>query len=286
MKISVFYDHILQGAEQSGKQVSELLHMSRQAGIDGVEISLDALCENPEIPDMLKAAGLQVSCIYAFYDMGNRDEEEREKLHIDMAESVGAGRILVVPGFLTSEESEELQDCCESYERTADFMKHNASVRKMAAGLCSIIMRANRKGIKVTVEDFDGRTSPLSRMNGVLWFLKNVPGLYFTLDMGNFAYSNEDVTIAYELLVDYVAHVHCKDRGEESDAPGGQNLGLRSVAAGEGYLPIAKMVKKLKQTGYDGYLAIEHFDAPAQEDCIRRSALFLQSVLKEKEGYE
>lgn len=286
MKISVFYDHILQGAEQSGKSVPELLHMSRQAGIDGVEISLDTLCENPDIPDMLKAAGLEVSCIYAFYDMGNRDEGEREKLHIDMAESVGAGRILVVPGFLTSGESEELQDCCESYERTADFMKHNASVRKMAAGLCSIIMLANGKGIKVTVEDFDGRTSPLSRMNGVLWFLKNVPGLYFTLDMGNFAYSNEDVIKAYELLGDYVAHVHCKDRGEESDASGGNNQGLRSVAVGEGYLPIAEIVKKLQRTGYDGYLAIEHFDAPAQEDCIRRSALFLRSLLKEKDEYE
>lgn len=286
MKISVFYDHILQAAEQTGRPIPELLHMSRQSGIEGVEISLDALCGNPKIPDMLSEAGLTVSCIYAFYDMGNRDEGERRKLHIDMAERMGAGRILVVPGFLSSEESEKLQDCCESYVRTADFMEHNTSVRKMAAGLCSIIMLANRKGIEVTVEDFDGRTSPLSRMNGVLWFLKNVPGLKFTLDMGNFAYSNENVTEAYELLGDYVAHVHCKDRGEEAKAPGGNNRGLRSVAVGEGYLPIGELVKRLQKTGYDGFLAIEHFDAPAQEDCIRRSAMFLQNLLKEKEENE
>ncbi|MCH5274414.1 MAG: sugar phosphate isomerase/epimerase [Lachnospiraceae bacterium] len=282
MKISVFYDHILQAAEQTGKPVPTLLRMSRQVGIDGVEINLDTLCENPGIPDMLREAGLAICCVYAFYDMGNRDEGARERLHIDMAKSVGAGCILVVPGFLTSEESEELQDCCEDYERTADFMERNESVRKMAAGLCSIIMRANGKGIKVTVEDFDGRTSPLSRMYGILWFLKNVPGLKFTLDMGNFTYSNEDVTEAYELLGDYVAHVHCKDRGEELSAPGGNNRGLRSVAVGDGYLPIAELVRKLQKEGYDGFLAIEHFDAPDQEACIRHSALFLRNLLKEK----
>lgn len=286
MKISVFYDHILQAAEQSGKPIPKLLRMSRQSGIDGVEISLDALCENPEIPKMLKEADLEVSCIYAFYDMGSRDEGEKGKLHIDMAERMGAGRILVVPGFLTLGESEELQDCCESYEHTAKFMAHNESIQKMAAGLCSIIVRANRKDIEVTVEDFDGRTSPLSRMNSVLWFLENVPGLKFTLDIGNFAYSNEDVTKAYELLRDYVAHVHCKDRGEEADAPGGNNPGLRPVAVGEGYLPIEELVKKLQKTGYDGYLAIEHFDAPDQENCIPRSALFLRSLLEEKEENE
>lgn len=283
MKISVFYDHILQATEQSGKPLSEILYLSRQAGIDGVEISLDTLCENPGIPDRLKEAGLIVSCIYAFYDMGTRDEGKRGELHIDMADKVGAGRILVVPGFLTSGESEKLQDCCESYECTADFMKHNESVQKMAAGLCSIIMLANKKGIKVTVEDFDGRTSPLSRMNSLLWFLKNVPGLGFTLDMGNFAYSDEDVIEAYELLEDHIAHVHCKDRGEEPGVCGINNHGLSSVAVGDGYLPIADLVRKLQKTGYDGFLAIEHFDAPAQEDCIRRSAVFLRDLLKEKE---
>lgn len=36
--------------------------------------------------------------------------------------------------------------------------------------------------------------------------------LKFTLDTGNFAYSDEDAVQAYEVLKDYIVHVHCKDR--------------------------------------------------------------------------
>ena len=77
--------------------------------------------------------------------------------------------------------------------------------------------------------------------------------------------------------------MHCKDRGEENRrlqaGKNGKlsiNRGLASVAAGDGYLPIGELVRRLREIGYDDYLAIEHFDAPNQELCIRRSAEFLQ----------
>lgn len=33
----------------------------------------------------------------------------------------------------------------------------------------------------------------------------------------------------------------------------------------------------MKESGYKGYLAIEHFDASDQETCIQKSAQFLKS---------
>lgn len=42
--------------------------------------------------------------------------------------------------------------------------------------------------------------------------MKNVPGLKYTLDTGNFAFSDENVLEAMEVMKDYIVHVHCKDR--------------------------------------------------------------------------
>ena len=87
--------------------------------------------------------------------------------------------------------------------------------------------------------------------------------------MGNFIFHGEDVLEAWELLKDKVSHVHCKDRGEN----------FSSVAAGDGGIPIAPLIEKLKAAGYDDYLAIEHFDALQQENCIKKSAEFLLDII-------
>lgn len=40
--------------------------------------------------------------------------------------------------------------------------------------------------------------------------MENVPGLKFTLDTGNFAYSDGGCCAAYEVLKDYIVHVHAR----------------------------------------------------------------------------
>ena len=40
----------------------------------------------------------------------------------------------------------------------------------------------------------------------------------------------------------------------------------------------SEVIKELMNDGYNGYLAIEHFDVEGQEDCMRGSAEFLRSL--------
>lgn len=285
MKISVFYAHILQAAEQTKKALPELLCGVKEAGIDAVEMELAYLESHEETHALLEKAGLGVSCIYQFYEMDSTDaaiqakERKKAECHIAMAKRVGAKRILVVPGFLGDEEAKEMKKCTD-YAQMAAFMENNEKVQSMKSGMEYIVTLGEQEGITVTVEDFDDYKSPVFGMLGILWFLKNVQGLRYTLDMGNFVYSDEDVLEAWELLKDYVAHVHCKDRGEDEGAtPTPLNKGLLPVAVGEGYMPIAQLIVELKNVGYDGYLAIEHFDAKNQENCMKRSAAFLRSLV-------
>ena len=56
---------------------------------------------------------------------------------------------------------------------------------------------------------------------------------------------------------------------------------MKPVPVGEGYMPIAELVKKLHDQGYDGYFAIEHFGAPDQLGFMLRSAEFLKGLFEE-----
>lgn len=293
MKISVFYAHILQAAEQSGKALSEVLSDVKKAGIEGVEIELAYLERQEETLSLLEQTGLSVSCIYQFYEMDREEEEiqkkehEKAERHIAMAKRAGAKRILAVPGFLGAEEAQQMKNC-RNYAALCAFMEKNQKVQRIRTGLQYLTALGKKEGVAVTVEDFDDVKSPVSTMEGIRWFLEHVPGLCFTLDMGNFVYSEEDVCKAWEQLKEYVVHVHCKDRGKESESGGDirtdrnpkeqLNQGLLPVAVGDGYLPIAQMLHKLKTEGYEGYLAIEHFDAENQEICMKKSAAFLKGA--------
>ena len=123
MKLSVFFDHVLQAREQTEKSVDELLKGVRAAGIEAVEINLNYLCEHSEIWDALKVAGLGISCIYEFYDMGRCDESEKVRRHVETAVKVGAKRILVVPGFLSGEASKQMQEAMPVQKILLDFLK-------------------------------------------------------------------------------------------------------------------------------------------------------------------
>ncbi|MBQ9142942.1 MAG: sugar phosphate isomerase/epimerase [Lachnospiraceae bacterium] len=267
MKISVFFDHILQAQEQTGKSLEMLLQGVRDAGIEAVEIRLAYLVEHGEVLDALKQADLKVSCIYEFYEMEHANESEKARRHIETAVQTGAGRVLVVPGFLKGFEAKRMQRKMPNAREIEHFMSHNKKILRMKEGLSYIAKVGQEKGVIVTVEDFDDKNSPLSGMHGIHWFLKQIPQLQYTLDTGNYLFYGEGVSEAFELLKDRITHVHCKDRQEGDNA---------SVAVGTGYIPFKEILRRLKAMDYEGYLAIEHFDVEDQEDCMRKSAAFLK----------
>ncbi len=155
MKISIFYDHILQAAEQTGKEISFLLQEAKAAGIDAVEINMTYLDEHRETYDLLMDAQLAVSCVYEFYEMDSRDETARAKLHVKTARKAGADKILVVPGFFSEEEASDYSVCIQDYAQTTAFLTHNTKACRMAEGMSQLTALAKAQGIQVVIEDFD-----------------------------------------------------------------------------------------------------------------------------------
>ncbi len=283
MRLSVFFDHVREAAAQTGKPLREVLSLCRAEGVEGLEIrDLHLREREAELSPMLKEVGLQISCVYGMHDLGCPGKEglasARETLRL--AGRHGCRRVLLVPGALEAAEADALNAL--SPEDTAAFMARNPAVCRMRDRLRLLVAEAEQHQVTVTLEDFDGAREPYARRAQLRWFMEQVPGLRFTLDTGNFAFSDEDVLAAQTLLAPWVAHVHCKDRGEEPGMTERQHCrGLAPVAVGDGYLPVDEVVRRLKAGGYQGFLAIEHFGARDQLEAIRRSARYLSGLLME-----
>ena len=288
IRLSAFFYHILQAEEQTGKHIPELLAEVKKAGISAVEINCTYLLEHPATLEMLETAGLQVSCIYEFYALERGRETEKARRHIEIARKTKAGKILIVPGFF-SVETEEFVNCVPDREKVWDYLSHSEKAQRMADGLREIVEMAGSRNIAdtpitVVIEDFDDRNSPIACVSGMQWFAEQVPGLCFTFDTGNFIIHGENIFAAWEELKDKVVHVHCKDRKISSDKPlqtqKNATLDIKEcylpAAVGEGCIPIKELVYKMKEYGYRGYLAIEHFDAADQEAYMQKSAANLQ----------
>ena len=275
IKLSVFYDHIIQAVNQSqgSKSLNQIMRHCSDSGIRGIDIEYKRLCADYDrIDEALRYNYMEVASIYQSYDLRNRADISVGKAQIDMAHQLGVKRILIVPGFLDAEEAKTLHRASGDYFAVERFMEQNLYIQSMKEALTELTQYAKPLGVEVTLEDYDDNRSPCSRMNELLWFMRNVPGLKCTFDMGNFAFAYENVMEAYEHLKGYIVHVHCKDRGSEGN-------GLKSVPTGSGYIPVAQLVRKLKEADYRGYLSIEHFGDLDQLASIEQSAHFLKAIM-------
>lgn len=276
-KLSVFYDHIVQASGQSQKTIPEILGFCREQGISAVEIRYTQFAEQEAaIADMLSNAGLCISSMNEFFDFGRDKDLSLAKKMLDTANAHHVSRVLMVPGTLDPADAAELAACSHAYDTTAAFMDAHPQIAHMRQALTDLTAYAAPLGVTITLEDFDGFFQPFARIYPLLWFMKHVPGLRYTLDTGNFAFSDEDIVLAADVLKDYIVHVHCKDRAVNPLVQGMFCHGLGQSPAGSGYIPLAHLLSTLKERGYDGYLAIEHFDVPDQLSFIRQSADFLK----------
>ena len=288
MKLSVFFEHVKEAASQSGMSIASVLQAVRKAGIEALEKGhRDLLGESKAYLKLIQEADLKISCIYETFDFGGIDDIQKAKPLIDTANRVGAKRVLVIPGFWQETEAKALLTVKEDYEKLCACLNENEKMQAMVEALKQMVVYAKEqtKGeVLVTLEDYDYFTSPCAVKNMLSYFMEQVPGLRYTLDIGNFAYSDEDVREAYEVLGAFISHVHCKDRGREEEVETlglKNNKGLRPVPVGKGYMPMKELVTSLLRNGYDGYYAIEHFGAETQLAYMQASAAYLLGVERE-----
>ena len=279
MKLTVFYDHIREAAEQTGKSMDEVCALVKGYGISGVELDLaDYREKGRQIMPLLGRAGLKVSSMYGFFDFGHEKQERAEQQaeeYLAAAKEAGASFVMVVPGFLREE---ELDPDSERYQRCVTAMK------KAVGYLCR---RAEPLGLQVAMEDFDGKEAPFATTGQLLSFLEDIPGLGCAFDTGNFLYSGEDALEAYWKCKPYISYLHCKDRTfeprvGETPKTAVDGRAMYSVPVGGGCIPMKEILTDLFADGYEGALAIEHFGSLDQLGFMQRSAEWLTGLIQNR----
>lgn len=266
MKPAIFLDHIYDAARCDHLSLDSVLTRVRLLGYVGLEVMFDPEADAYALANRFYHAGLSVSGLYVLTDFANHPEDlSAARMALDHCFAMSTPRLLVVPGKIDLNDSGRAQ-----------IQREN-----MIAALTRLCAEAKTRGITVTIEDFGSAAAPYRNAAGLRYFMDRVPDLKFTYDTGNFAFSDEDELAAFELLKDRIAHVHLKDFALEPYAPGQQvftsisGRPLYGVPFGQGFIHSEEILRRLREIGYDGMLAVEHHAATNPLHYIEQSAKWL-----------
>lgn len=199
MQLATFYDHMKDMAREEKISLTEALQYIKSLGITHMEVSQNNLLgREDEVGRELSFVGLEISSIPAYFDFGRDDNVDRQSQPVlEAARYLGAGKILVIPGFFQEGDSPE---------------EKSRQMESMARCLNRLGEKAAGYGVSLVMEDYDSLLAPFSTAEGLEYFLSRCPALSCCFDTGNFRFAGEDELAAYEKLKNRISHVHLKDR--------------------------------------------------------------------------
>ncbi len=255
IKLAVFFAHIQEAMEQTGRPVEDILQEIKGFGIEALEFDYEVLKNREEyFHNLLAEAGLKISSIYRFYDFGKCSIASNDFDLIDLAIRFDCHNVMAIPGFYTSS---------DTAVREKEFCN-------MLKGMKKLVEYGGSKEVQVLMEDFDDQNSPFCALEGLHRLMLEVPGIGCTFDTGNFIYDTCSGLEAFPQLSPFIKHVHFKDRMAD----------FSPASVGNGIMQINEILKLLLQNNYHGYFSIEHFGAPDQLEYICQSAKWILAQLE------
>jgi len=144
---------------------------------------------------------------------------------------------------------------------------------------------ASRSGIKLSIENFLGDTSPFVVASDLLEAVQQVPGLKITYDNGNAA-GGEDPAESFRCCAEHVVHAHFKDWNIAAIPKDGYRRMLdgkyyRPALIGEGDINHRACIRAMAEYGYDGYINIEYEGNEYNPyEGVRKAAAYLREILQ------
>lgn len=247
-------------------QLEQLAWQCAGMGYDGIELALRSADQVnlPALKKELRAAGMEVPCVstgqvfavdrlyfthpdQAVRAAAVRRVREMILLAAELGAMVNTGR---VRGPLGDGEPPELARSryLESLERCAE--------TALAVGVTLLIEPVNR--YELNFVNTCAQAVDLIRCSG-LDCLRVMPDLF------HMNIEEADFGAAFQSAGPWIGYVHVADSNR--------------LAPGWGHLPLAAILDRLRQTGYDGYLTVEALPEPTPEAAARQAATFLGAYL-------
>ena len=269
MKLSTFDIHVLEGAKQLGISFDEAIERVKNMGYTGFDIGYKQNwipISTEEMVEKAHAHGMKVANFFVNADFAHEYNREWFEECIDYISKSDTNLLQLTPGLIKPEDDKD------------------EALKKMIFAQREVTEMGKEKGVIVTIEDFDHIDSPINSIEGVKYFFDEIPDLQFTFDAGNFFLMEEDCLEALKLFKGRLKHVHLKDRAlaplnsDELDKETYTGKKMYACPVGCGVIDMAKCISMIKNTGYDGWLTVEHFMAKNQLDYIEKSAEFVKNL--------
>ena len=252
-KISIFSQHISDVARQQKISFKEAAQQVYDLGYRGVDVYYNI---DPAEMKVLDEIGFRHASAISEIDFATGEHAEEVKRSIDFMLANGYDKVLLVPGLLPENASQELIN--EVNYRTEAY-----------AHACRVA------GLEVMIEDYDNPRSPCYNIAALDKLFAQAPSLNHVFDTGNYLFAGDDVMEAMNHFLDRIHHVHLKDRKALKD--------YSSPAVGTGIVPVKEVIIGLLTQGYEGWFTVEHFGAP---DMFAYAKTSIQTVNAAYEEFE
>ena len=147
----------------------------------------------------------------------------------------------------------------------------------MKINLRAIAETCAENGVYLGIEQHGPYTAKIKSLVRIL-DLVNSPWIRVNYDCGNTFLSGEDPYAMLDAIIDKVVHVHAKDISrKQAEKERGKVTGTAvGCACGDGEIDWHRIVRRLKQAGFQGVLSVEC----GTEDQAKRSLAYLTKVLQ------
>ncbi|MGP4040863.1 sugar phosphate isomerase/epimerase family protein [Gracilibacillus sp. D59] len=278
MMIGVSSYSLLQALRSEELTVVSMMQWIKQMGgthveivPHGFEVTLDTASD---IREQAEAIGLEISnyaisANFAVDDQQKYQEElQRVKHHVDIAHALGVKH-------MRHDAASRADGTITTFINELDQIAHACR---------EITEYADTFGIVTSIENHGFYLQGSDRVIALLDRV-NHPNFRLTLDVGNFACTDEDTAIAVKKCLPYASMVHIKDFyvREKNEAlqkgwietAGGKKI--RGSIVGQGDLPIDEILSIIAESNYDSWVSIEF---EGMEDCIEGTATGLAFVVQ------
>ncbi|MGN7313155.1 sugar phosphate isomerase/epimerase family protein [Alkalicoccobacillus gibsonii] len=265
MKAGISTYSLLEAIESGEMDIFDVLQWTADHGGEHVEIVPYGftLVDNESLATKVREKAEELGLLLSSYSMPAdfvKDTEEefeqevdRVKKHVDLLHFMNIKHLRHdVTAFTLPPE-----------KRTIEYFENN--LPRMVEGSQRIADYAATFSITTTIENHGMAVQHSDRVQRVLQAV-NKPNFKTTLDIGNFMCVDEDPLVGVTKNLPYASLVHVKDfyiRSSYEDPGAGKwfktanDNNLRGAIFGQGDLPVRELLKRIKQSGYDGFLTLE-----------------------------
>lgn len=265
MKAGISTYSLLEAIESGEMDILDVLQWTADHGGEHVEIVPYGftLVDNKSLAAKVREKAEELGLLLSSYSMPAdfvKDTEEefeqevdRVKKHVDLLHFMNIRHLRHdVTAFTLPPE-----------KRTIEYFENN--LPRMVEGSQRIADYAATFSITTTIENHGMAVQHSDRVQRVLQAV-NKPNFKTTLDIGNFMCVDEDPLVGVTKNLPYASLVHVKDfyiRPSYEDPGAGKwfktanDNNLRGAIFGQGDLPVRELLKRIKQSGYEGFLTLE-----------------------------